>query len=367
MPVIDLGSVVGPQGPQGVAGQNGAQGVQGNPGPNQVTGSTSTTLNGILQGNGSYVQAVASDNAPTAGSNNILRSGAVYNAMQRKINPNLLRNCYFVGGGSGRGTFPVNPGGKTTYSVSNNGWTPIGWYLRGNTTLTLQSDGMLVTFANDSTRKGLNMPLASLRQYLVGKTVTLSALIKDYNIAEVNTFPLFGLHGGSDAGGNSAVILGSRKEGNGLWTVTGVVGQNALSYAGLNFCLAWVQDATYGSFKVVAAKLEIGDTQTLAHEENGVWVLNEIPDYEEEELKLLYTESGGSGSMRDPVGNKSPATAEMIAPVESGSTASRQYATGKIFTWEGKLYKAKTTINSGVAFTEGTNCEQTTLAALLNL
>ena len=32
----------------------------------------------------------------------------------------------------------------------------------------------------------------------------------------------------------------------------------------------------------LAAKLELGDQQTLAHKENGVWVLNEIPDYGEQ-------------------------------------------------------------------------------------
>ena len=32
----------------------------------------------------------------------------------------------------------------------------------------------------------------------------------------------------------------------------------------------------------VAAKLELCSTQTLAHQENGVWVLNEIPDYGEQ-------------------------------------------------------------------------------------
>ena len=31
-----------------------------------------------------------------------------------------------------------------------------------------------------------------------------------------------------------------------------------------------------------AAKLELGSQQTLAHQENGVWVLNEIPDYGEQ-------------------------------------------------------------------------------------
>lgn len=33
---------------------------------------------------------------------------------------------------------------------------------------------------------------------------------------------------------------------------------------------------------ILAAKLELGDTQTLAHKENDVWVLNEIPDFGEQ-------------------------------------------------------------------------------------
>lgn len=37
-----------------------------------------------------------------------------------------------------------------------------------------------------------------------------------------------------------------------------------------------------GSVNILAAKLELGSTQTLAHQENGVWVLNEIPDYGEQ-------------------------------------------------------------------------------------
>lgn len=32
----------------------------------------------------------------------------------------------------------------------------------------------------------------------------------------------------------------------------------------------------------IAAKLELGPTQTLAHQENGVWVMNEVPEYGEQ-------------------------------------------------------------------------------------
>jgi hypothetical protein len=37
--------------------------------------------------------------------------------------------------------------------------------------------------------------------------------------------------------------------------------------------------------KIAAWKLEIGTTQTLAHLDNGNWVLNELPDYNEQLLK----------------------------------------------------------------------------------
>ena len=60
MPVIDLGSVVGPQGPQGATGATGAQGIQGNPGPNQVTDQTSTNLNGVLFGNHTLEENITS-------------------------------------------------------------------------------------------------------------------------------------------------------------------------------------------------------------------------------------------------------------------------------------------------------------------
>ena len=61
--------------------------------------------------------------------------------------------------------------------------------------------------------------------------------------------------------------------------------------------------------QILAAKLEIGPTQTLAHQENGVWVLNEIPKYSRELLdcRMYHVKFGyadkycilGSGVARD--------------------------------------------------------------------
>lgn len=57
---VDLGCVLGPQGPQGETGPQGAQGetgAQGPAGPNQVTTGTATNITGLLKGDGSAVSA----------------------------------------------------------------------------------------------------------------------------------------------------------------------------------------------------------------------------------------------------------------------------------------------------------------------
>ena len=56
-----LGSVVGPQGPQGTPGVNGSQGPQGIPGPNEITATTDVvglTSGQLLYNNGGKVGSV---------------------------------------------------------------------------------------------------------------------------------------------------------------------------------------------------------------------------------------------------------------------------------------------------------------------
>ena len=52
----------------------------------------------------------------------------------------------------------------------------------------------------------------------------------------------------------------------------------------------------------------------------------------------------------------------MIAPIETGTTASQEYAVGKYFLLNNQFCKAKTAIASGATFTLGTNYEVTTVA-----
>lgn len=101
MATLDLGLVVGPQGPQGATGPTGPQGIQGEQGPqgiqgptgpqgaqgekgdtgadgpNRITASTETTLSGALVGNGTTVEARSIDTTPTANSASLVTSGGV--------------------------------------------------------------------------------------------------------------------------------------------------------------------------------------------------------------------------------------------------------------------------------------------------
>lgn len=277
MPTIDLGYVVGPAGPQGATGATGAPGSQGNPGPNQITGSTSTTLNGILQGNGTAVSALASDSAPTADSTNAIRSGAVYNALNRKCNKNLLDNWYFVGGGSG-GVFPVNQRGQTSYATD--GYWIDRWRCRSTVhTLTLNSGS--IRWARTATSNA-NPKLSQPIKVQLGATYTLSVLCQN------NTFRHLGLTPSNlpISVGNALTLVTS------TFAITSeMLGQNndgTVDFGIQDFSVFNGADDTGRYVDVLAIKLEDGAQQTLAHQENGAWVLNEIPDFCAELAKCQY-------------------------------------------------------------------------------
>jgi hypothetical protein len=73
----------------------------------------------------------------------------------------------------------------------------------------------------------------------------------------------------------------------------GTVTASALTPAGVGEVVPTYDSAnktvtvTAAGKKLVAVKLEMGTEQTLAHQENGKWVLNEIPDYGEELTKCM--------------------------------------------------------------------------------
>lgn len=184
-------------------------------------------------------------------------------------NPNLLDNWYFVGGGSqlGRGTFPINSRGLTSYSGALYGLDR--W-------ISTNSNGTVAIFDDYITMTAEASGNAFLRQWLkpIVGTFTISYLLRGSGTGYigVNT---------DDAGWTlllSRIFANPGSEWT-LVTVTGIATESSPAR------LATLRVNAGTSIDVMAAKLELGDMQTLAHQENGVWVLNEIPNYAEQLIR----------------------------------------------------------------------------------
>lgn len=205
----------------------------------KVTGATLNNFaglaaNGNLKDSGytSSDFAVASAGVPTGGATGqvLTKTGAADfdTAWQTPIgggtNSNLLDNWYFIGGGSqlGFGTFPINQRGQASYSNAN-AYTIDRWKLTSGSII-VTSGGIV-----------LNGTIVQILPASIGLPVVASALLSD-----------------------GTMIMPSYDDTTKTFTLT-ATGQT-----------------------IVAAKLEIGNVQTLAHQENSAWVLNEIPDYVDE-------------------------------------------------------------------------------------
>lgn len=307
------------------------------------------TASGILKGDGQggvtaavagtdYQAPLTIDPTPTVNSTNPVQSGGVYTDVRTRVpvyglGENLMRNWYFVGGGTGRGVFPVNQRGQSSY----NGATSVfdGWTADANTSITFGFAGITVSLlSGSSTNIYQRVGKAPL-----GQSITMSILTGNGLVAVSGVMP-------STLPSNNQTVL--------------TVGTSADGYRFRLYLqpagTMYVEFRAYTTQTWVAAKLELGTEQTLAHQENSTWVLNEIPDYEEELIKCQTSTVNSS----DTYANKSLATEQQLAYVETGTTASRAYAVGEYFCWNGLLYRVKTAISSGGTFTPGTNCTQVT-------
>lgn len=178
-------------------------------------------------------------------------STSVSTALKYRSNPNLLVNWYF-----GR---PVNQRGQTEYTTGGV-YTLDRWWMQYDTTLSIVDGGIKIGGKWD------------VHQYfentLPNATYTLSLLYKD----RTGSDPLR-LIAGNRTDGDLAQT--ESKDASGILSIT-------FSTAKSNKVNFGFTGSTDNSAIIIAIKLELGDTQTLAHKENGVWVLNEIPDYGEQ-------------------------------------------------------------------------------------
>lgn len=189
----------------------------------------------------------------------------VSNQLGTFTRPNLLDNWYFGN--------PINQRGQTEYT--GNGYTVDRWFFdtdSGSSALTLTTEGL--KFIATASATGI----ASLKQDIdptmlsvfAGKTVTLSILGK----TDISQQVLFYVN-------SKVAVVKSSPAVNGVCMTT-------LTYtfpAVLENAAIFVYGRSYsgaGEGTILAAKLELGPTQTLAHREGDRWLLNEVPDYGEQ-------------------------------------------------------------------------------------
>lgn len=176
--------------------------------------------------------------APYTAGENISISGSIIATKAFPCNPNLLDNWYFGN--------PVNQRGAS-YVENNYGldrWK--GTYgVNANGTMGFNSSGFAIQGLEDSVKNILDgMMLTASILYVNGTLHTGTDVYT--KTGDAHNFI-----------GDGNIQLNNQADGN---------------------ILLYAQSAD----QIKAVKLEPGSQQTLAHQENGVWALNEIPDYGEQ-------------------------------------------------------------------------------------
>lgn len=184
--------------------------------------------------------------APYTAGENISISGSVIATKAFPCNPNLLDNWYFGN--------PVNQRGQTTYSGA--GYSIDRWKTQNDTNLTVGDGFCTLNGAWDIRQILENLPKATYTASILFRNSTANALQ---------------IIVGNNTGVDNSVAISHDASGVLAGTISNI-----------NFSNFIISLSGGGSVDIIAIKLELGPQQTLAHQENGVWVLNEIPDYGEQ-------------------------------------------------------------------------------------
>ena len=170
----------------------------------------------------------------------------------RISNRNLLDNGDFRN--------PVNQRGQTSYT--GNGYGIDRWKVSTNNSTAAVSVGdRWINFTSDASGTYINF--SSTVEKVQPGNYTLSFLVDDHTKAQQIYVQ----------GGDSASVFDSN-----LLTLPFSVAETSAIAVGIQ------KKAASSTLKIYAAKLEPGSVSTLAHQENGVWVLNDPPPNYAEEL-----------------------------------------------------------------------------------
>ena len=173
---------------------------------------------------------------------------------------NLLDNWYFPD--------PINQRGQTEYASA--GYTIDRWSIEAGAKLKVSEDG--VVFTPNPSKYNLFVQAIENYKDLIGKQLTLSVLIEENTCTNC----VLWFYGGTA----DNLVITTMNGNDKLYSVTMTPKSNITSlrcgFQGRN---------SAGSVKILAVKLELGDQQTLAHQDaSGSWVLNDPPPNKAQEL-----------------------------------------------------------------------------------
>lgn len=194
---------------------------------------------------------IRGDTIPVSAEDSTLISEAV----KYRTNPNLLDNWFF-----GR---PVNQRGAT--ELANGNWNMYfidRWIsTHAECAYTITDDGIKISNLQHKYSQIWRQNLERMEK----RTYTLSFLLKSIGLLSLTFTPQGSDYTEQTLDGGFIVSFNSEAD----------LANPAIRL--LDSASVTVSDVT-----LLAAKLELGDQQTLAHKENGVWTLNEVPDYGEQ-------------------------------------------------------------------------------------
>lgn len=258
--------------------------------------------------------------APYTAGENISISGSVIATKVFPCNPNLLINWYFGN--------PVNQRGQTSYP--GGAYSIDQWLLSSGNTSLVVNDGFLTVTTRTA---GAAVDQIQEFPYPPGTVLTLSALMR-CTTANAGLQCRFGKDG---TGYSNTVTL----TGTGDWELVTLTFTIPSGIGAVLQSPRFRGTAAGTTYDIKAIKLELGTQQTLAHQENGVWVLNEIPDYSEQYRRCLRYFQSIQGENFPIFAGEVGATGRLyftvplIEPMRSGVTVA-DIVTDDIYTTAGR-------------------------------
>ncbi len=197
-----------------------------------------------------------------AGDADAARKGYVDKVASGLIRPNLLDNWYFAD--------PVNQRGQSSYS--GNGYGIDRWRIASDAEVSVSVVSGGIEIVSDGSGSWINFEQGLETKFRTGMTVVASFLVDDASMVSLVYLQNEGYGYNYGQMGIENGLVQARFTIPEQWNGMSVVGiQKILSASAL---------------KILACKLELGETQTLAHKDAaGNWILNEIPNYGEQLIR----------------------------------------------------------------------------------